>query len=236
MNILGWFKKSSKQFLWSGILLAISNSALALESGDWIWRLGYGYIDIDSSSGTVDTAGGPVPGTGVEAGDSSGPVGSIGYMLTDNWGLELLLALPFEHDIKPNDELSTVLGDSGDIAKVSQLPPVFSINYYFTPKNTLRPYIGAGINYTYFSDEETKGALADAGYSEIELEDSWGLALQAGFDMDIDTSWFFNANIRWIDIETEAKIKGETGAFGPLKTSDIELDPRVFMLQIGTRF
>jgi len=37
----------------------------------------------------------------------------------------------------------------------------------------LRPYVGAGLNYTAFYDEETRGALSG---SQLTLNESFGLA------------------------------------------------------------
>lgn len=44
-----------------------------------------------------------------------------------------------------------------------------SLQYYFMPQAAVRPYVGAGVNYTYFFDEETKGAIT--GHA-IDLNDS----------------------------------------------------------------
>lgn len=237
MNKKKVFIKQTYKMLSFVLLLTVPASVFALEKGDWIGRIGIGYLSINSSTSTVDIVGtGPVPGTGIEAGDSTSLVGTIGYMLTDNWALELLLALPFEHDLTSNVALSGALGSAGTIATTKQLPPVLSFNYHFMPKKTWRPYVGAGINYTIFFDEQTTGALRNAGYTDLELGDSLGLALQAGIDIDVTKEWFMNATVMWVDINTDAKISGVNGAFGPLEINDIELDPFVFMVQIGTTF
>lgn len=237
MNKKRVFIKQIYKMLSLGLLLTVPASAFALEKGDWIGRIGIGYLNINTSTSTVDIVGtGPVPGTGIEASNSTNLVGTIGYMLTDNLALELLLALPFKHDLTSNAALSGALGSAGTIATTKQLPPVLSLNYHFMPKNPWRPYVGAGINYTVFFDEQTTGALRNAGYTDLELNDSWGLALQAGMDVDITEEWFVNATVMWVDINTDAKISGAGGAFGPLEIKDIELDPLVFMVQVGTTF
>ncbi len=237
MNNKRFFIKQTNKMLPFVVLLTVSGSAVALEKGDWVGRAGIGYISINSSTSTVDIVDvGPVPGTGIAADDSTSLAGTIGYMLTDNWGLELLLALPFKHDLTSNVALSGALGSAGNIATTKQLPPVLSLNYHLMPKNSWRPYVGAGINYTTFFSEETTGALRDAGYTDLELGDSYGLALQAGIDVDITKEWFVNATVLWVDINTDAKINGASGAFGPLEIKDIELDPLVFIVQVGTTF
>ena len=86
----------------------------------------------------------------------------------------------------------------------------------------------------HFFDEETTGGLKNLGYTEVAIEDSWGLALQAGIDYDLSKNIFVNFNVRWVDVNTEAKIKG--GAFGDISVKNIELDPIILMLTVGTVF
>ncbi len=138
-------------------------------------------VDPDSSSGTVPG----IPGSGVEVDDDTQLSFTIGYMMTDNIGLEVLGALPLTHEISGTGSIA----DLGMVAETKHLPPVLSLQYYFMPQADVRPYIGAGVNYTYFFDEETKGAIA--GHT-IDLDDSWGLAAQAGVAIDIPNNWFIN--------------------------------------------
>jgi len=86
--------------------------------------------------------------------------------------------------------------------------------------------VGAGLNYTTFMDEETEGPLAGA---ELSLDDSWGLAAQLGLDVGITENWFVNAGLRWIDIDSDAELSGNT-------LGEVEIDPFVYQLQVGYRF
>ena len=83
--------------------------------------------------------------------------------------------------------------------------------------------------YTNFFSEDTKGALA--GHS-ISLDDSWGLGLEAGVDIDINNDWFVSGQVWYLDIDTEASLSGPT-----FNTNfDVEIDPWIVMLGIGTKF
>lgn len=144
---------------------------------------------------------------------------TLSYMITDNWGVELLAATPFSHSVE--------MGGS-EVAKVKHLPPSLMAQYYFgNAQSKVRPYVGAGINYTTFFDEEAKGALAAAG-SPVELDDSWGIAAQAGLDMKINENWFVNGSVWYMDIDTD--VKTDLGTF---KTS---IDPIGLMVGLGYRF
>lgn len=189
------------------MILIFPYSASALEEGDWIIRIGGAKINVMASSDELITEGaGVLEGTEIDVGDKSGFAGSLGYMLTENWGIEVLFGQPFSHDVMPNAELAGLIGPA-NIVSFKHIPPVLSLNYHFNVNGgNIRPYIGGGINYVHFFDEETTGGLKNLGYTEVAIEDSWGLALQAGIDYDLSKNIFVNFNVRWVDVNTEAKI------------------------------
>ena len=67
----------------------------------------------------------------------------------------------------------------------------------------------------------------------MKLDDSIGPSLQVGADYHVTGQWLINASVRWIDIDTEAKIKFREGT---RLTSDIEVDPMVYTLSVGYKF
>lgn len=189
-----------------------SGSSLALEQGDWIVRLGAAHVSPDASSD-------PVAGSTLDV-DNDTQLGiTLGYMYTDNIGIGLLAATPFKHDIK--------LVGTGKVAETKHLPPTLTLQYHFAPKSSVRPYVGAGINYTNFFSEESAGPLAG---SSVKLDDSWGLAAEAGVDIDINDRWFLSGQLWYLDIDTEADISGVANNLG------VEIDPWVVMIGIGTTF
>ena len=105
------------------------------------------------------------------------------------------------------------------------LPPALSLNWHFNPNGMFRPYVGVGVNYTLFSGEETTGALSGA---DLTLDDSIGAAGQVGVDIG-QRNWFFNANVRYIDLSTDVELDG-----ADLGSAD--LNPWVYGLHVGYRF
>lgn len=189
-------------------LLLASPVSQAYEKGDWIVEAGVGVVDPKSDNGDV---------VGVDSGTSL--IISGEYMFTDNWGFEVLGAWPFSHDI-------TLVADGSKVAETKHLPPTFSLKYHFATDGDLHPYLGAGLNYTLFFDESTTGALAGA---DLELDDSFGVAAQAGLDYAFSDSMLLNVEVRWINIETDAKLDG-------VLVETVEIDPIVFGLSIGWTF
>lgn len=192
-------------------------TAQAASAGDWILRIGVSNVSPNDSSGDLSGA----PGGQVAVDGDTQPSVNITYMLSDRVGIELLASLPFTHDINGAGNLA----GAGKIGESSQLPPTLSIQYHFSPLASARPYVGAGLNYTTFFSESTTGALAG---TSLKLDDSFGMAVQAGIDVDINQNWFWNAEVRYIQISTTA-----TTALG---TVDVDIDPWVFTLGVGTTF
>ena len=188
-------------------------SAHAVQKGDWLIRGGLGHVSPTGESVTV-----PVVGGKLEADDSTNLAINFTYMLSDNLGVELLGALPFSHDLT-HDSL-------GKVGETKQLPPTLILLYNFAPKSGVRPYAGIGLNYTTFFSEKTTGALAG---TSLKLDDSFGLAVEAGVDVDINKDWFFNASLWRMDIDTEAN-SSLLGKF------DVAIDPWALFVGVGRRF
>ena len=212
--------------------------ALALEAGDIVLRVGATTVAPDEDSDLVELNGATLDlgaGPSTLSVDDNTQLGlTVEYMLSKNLGIEVLAATPFEHTASGEGELAGL-----DIADVKHLPPTVSAVYHFYPTEGFRPYVGAGINYTIFFDEDltsegdaTLSSLSLTG-GDVELDDSWGLSIQAGFDYDINSQWMINASVRWIDIDTEAEISFDGGS---KITADIEIDPLVYTVSVGYKF
>ena len=161
----------------------------------------------------------------VEADDAWSLGLTFTYMATDNVGFGLLAAWPFEHDIEGSDG---ALDAAGDVAETKHLPPTVTLQYHFdTPSKKIHPWLGAGINYTYFFDEDTKGILEG---TDIDIDNSWGWALEAGLDYELTDDWTIGAQVFYINIETQADIE----ALG--KQYDVDINPWVYMVSVGRKF
>ena len=202
----------------------------AHDTGDWLVKGRIANVDPDDSSGPVFIGADPVAGSGVKVDDALTLDISIAYVFAPNWAVELLLDITSKHDISAT---GPDLGLLGKIAEVRPLPPSLLLQYHFLPDSKVRPYVGAGINYTNFVSENTSRSLDDAlgGSSDISLDDSLGLALQAGIELDVSENWFLTLDLKWIDLDTTAKINSPAGRV----TVDVEIDPFVYGLGVGTR-
>lgn len=225
-----------RKSLFTASLLALAVAAPfanAFEAGDIIVRAGAVTVDPQEDSGDIDLNGAPLTGNTATL-DSDTQLGlNFAYMVTDNIGIELLAATPFQHTVGVKGAVVQGLVPSGKLADIKHLPPTLSAVYYPLDKNSaFQPYAGIGINYTTFFDENLSSEAEGAGFSSLELDDSWGLAYQLGMDYMLTDNVMLNAQVRYIDIDTEA-----TANLGANKVKvDVDVDPFVYMVGLGYKF
>lgn len=184
--------------------LALTTGVAQAASGDWLIRAGVHNVDPKSNNHPV-----------VKADDAPSLTISGSYFFTDNIAVEVLGAYPFTHDV-------LLKADGSEVGEITHLPPTVSLQYHFAPEATIRPYIGAGLNYTFFYDEKTKGALTG---TKLSLDNSFGLAAEVGVDFALNNDWAINLNARWMDIDSDARLDGAD-------LGTVEVDPMVYGVMI----
>lgn len=191
-----------------------SSQVMAYEAGDIMIKAGV--INVAPKDDNVKISG--VGKVQVEDDTQLGLTAT--YMVTPQIGIELLAATPFKHSV----EL-----DGDRIGTTKHLPPTISAQYYpMDPSSAIQPYVGAGLNMTFFFDE----AGAVKGNSLGPLGDSFGLSVSAGVNYDIDDKFMANLAVWYIDIDSE--LEGTNQALG--KDYDVEIDPIVVMAGVGYKF
>lgn len=192
-------------------LVAASSLSFAEES-PWLVRVRALNLDMDSqSSGEV------LPADAISVNDKVIPDINISYFFSPSWAAELVLTIPQEHDVK--------VEGVGKIGTFKHLPPTFTLAYHFNEGGDFRPYVGAGINYTLFMDEDM-----NVGAAEVTLEnDSIGAAYRVGFDWAINQDWLLNVDVKKIMIGTDVYLDGT-------KISSLDVDPLAIGVGLGWHF
>ncbi len=134
------------------------------------------------------------------------------YFVTPNIGVELILATA-RHEI-------TLGGVS--VGKLNHLPPTMTVQYHFNPTPTIKPYVGAGVNYTRFYNADLAPGLSVS-------KSSFGGALQAGVDIEVTKNGYLNLDVKKIWIDTDVKSGG-------VKLTNLEINPVVWGIGYGFRF
>ena len=220
--------------------LALSSvNAFAHEAGDILFRAGFTTVAPDDSSTNILVGGdnfqiGEAVVGGVSVDDNTQLGLNVAYFLSDSWNIEVLAATPFSHKID--------LASGGNLGKTKHLPPTITANYFFNHGSAVfQPYVGLGVNYTIFFDEDLNttsvesinGAIG-ATISDLSLDNSFGLAAQIGADYKIADGIFLNASVRYIGLETDASFKVNGADLGSIESVDI--NPFVYTISVGYKF
>lgn len=137
------------------------------------------------------------------------------YFFTRNIAVEVIAAAN-KHEV-------TLDGTS--LGKVGVLPPTVTLQYHFTDLGAWKPYVGAGVNYTYFYDNDlANGALSIK-------DNSWGGALQAGLDYEVAKNLYINADVKYVWMNTDVYVTA-TGA----NLGGLDINPWIFGVGLRYRF
>lgn len=216
-----------KTLLTIALLSSISTVALANQAGDILIRGGATMVSPDSGQATILLSGAD-SGLALSVGDDTQLGLNFVYFFDSNWAIELLAATPFDHDIELHATGVTTL-----LADTKQLPPTLSALYYFNTGSAFKPYVGVGVNYTIFFDNSFTDTYSDAGFSNLELDNSFGYAVQIGTDYEIDKNWSVNVSARYIDISTDASFAVGADNIG---SASIDVNPMVYSVMLGYKF
>jgi outer membrane protein len=137
----------------------------------------------------------------------------VTYFLSPNLAAELVLTTP---------QKQTVYANGSEIGSFKHLPPSLLMQYHFTELQGFKPYVGAGINYTRFSDVSLPAGVSVDSHS-------WGWALQAGLDIPLDRNWSINLDVKKAYIRSDVYVLGSS--IGRLK-----VDPILYAVGLGYRF
>ena len=227
-----------KSLLVLALAAAFAPMLAQAEAGDWVVRARAVNISPNENSDlgkTVNQNVAPVMSNGAELKVDSNTIleFDISYYITKNIAAELILATGSKHDVSVSKEPGNVVPNQL-LGSVDVLPPTLTLQWHFNPDQTIDPYLGAGINYTAFLDKKLDVRQGPLAGTDIKVEnDSWGYALQAGVDINLKDGWLINADIKYIDLDTDVKLRT---AGGWTKIDSLDINPWVFGLGVGKKF
>ncbi len=194
------------------IAATLAAGAFAAQAAESPWMMRVRAVNLDSAN--KDT-------TGLDLSVNSKVIPEVdfSYFFSPNLAAELILTYPQKH---------TLSAGGTEIGTLKHLPPTLSLQYHFAPNDTFRPYVGAGLNYTIFSNVEFIPAV-DTALSPSVKHTSVGLSFQVGFDYEISKNLYLNVDIKKVQIGTKVYSKGtEVGKF--------KVDPLLVGVGLGFRF
>ena len=194
-----------KNLLAVAVLCALtSGAALAQQSeGPWMVRARAVHLDSANKDSTP---------LGLTVNNKTIPEVDVSYFFTPNVAAELILTVPQKH---------TLRAGGAAIGSLKHLPPTLLLQYHFNTSG-IKPYVGAGLNYTRFSSVK-----APAG---VDIErNSFGAALQVGVDIPLQKNLYLNFDIKKVFIKTDVTANGA-------KLGSFKVDPVLVGVGLGWRF
>ncbi len=191
----------------SAVMTAPHVQAASAQESGWLVRGGISYVEPKSVNGQLSVGD-------ITVDSHFDPSFNVGYFFTPSWAVDVLVALPFEHDFSIN---------GANAGSTAQLPPTVSLQYHFLPGAKVQPYIGAGANLTLFMQEQLNSG------DQLKLDRSFGLAAQIGVDVRLDANWLVGVDARYIDIDSDASVNGQD-------IGTVEIDPLVLGINLAYRF
>ncbi len=209
-----------------GFSAAQADEFVGKQAGDFMIR-GRALVVLPNEDSEVTLNGVSLGDDTVEITVQQVPEVDFSYFITDHIALELIAALS-EHQIALAD---SAVGDV-DLGSVFLLPPTLTAQYHIFPNRRFSPYVGVGVNGTFFLGEDTTegGPVTDLGIETVSV----GFAVQAGIDYFITDNFFLNADLKRLFLNADAEISTVLDP-NPVE-ADIDIDPWIFGVGVGFKF
>jgi len=190
----------------------LCSSALAQQAAEGPWMVRARAVHLNSANGDST-------GLGLGINNKWMPEVDISYFVNKNVAVELILTVPQKQTISSNGVA---------IGSLKHLPPTLTAQYHFTDLKGVKPYVGAGLNYTRFSSVRFDPAI-DAALNPSVDKNSFGWALQAGVDIPLSKNLYLNLDVKKVQIKTDVS------SFGA-KVGQFKVNPVLVGVGLGWRF
>jgi len=214
--------KTYAAVLAAGLALGLAGAASAQDfqpKAAGVKMINVRVTDVGPEAGDpITTLAGAATGLTAEVDYDVMPTIGLTYFFTDNIAAEVIAGTT-QHKVKAKGA-----GVDLEIHETWVLPPVVSLQYHFAPAAKVSPYVGAGVNYMIFYSGEDKNGF------DVDIDDGFGLALQAGVDIATQGPWSVNLDVKKVFFETDA-----TDNTNGVKTK-VSLDPWVISGGFGYKF
>ena len=210
------------------LTIGITNAQDNNDYDKWQIRLrGVGVVPIENAD--VSTIGG-----NVSISSQFIPELDFTYFFTKNIAAELILGTTKHKVATSNSNLTAIGGATNakvDLGDVWLLPPTLTLQYHFRPNETFKPYVGAGLNYTIFYNEDAGSTVNGVSY-----ENAFGFATQMGVDINLSKSFFLNFDVKHILLGTDVNVDATNLASGLNIPAKVDIDPFLLGFGIGIKF
>lgn len=176
---------------------------------------------VPMESAKIDAIGGDVAVT-----NNLIPEIDFTYYITKNIAAELILGTSKHEVVAVNTDLGNL-----DLGRVMLLPPTVNVQYHFYPTKNLKPYVGAGVNYTIFYDQG-QGKGRNGAVTDVKYDNNIGFGFQLGFDYKINDKLYWNVDVKKLYLNTDVTVGAalDQQVYVPAK---VDLNPWLISTGIG---
>lgn len=211
------------------------------------------------------------PGTSARTGNSTTLSLTQTYFIDDHWAVTAVGGIPSTTRIYGRGKIIAPVPGLGNLTLIdlgqAQYNPVATARawnpaivgqYYFgSAQSKLRPFIGAGVSYNFFtqlhlnanfvSAMENLGPVLQLGMGQIptgpakvsaETSSSWAPVANIGVSYEFAKNWTLVGTVAYLPLRTTSTItlRSQQGQVLAVNKTEIRVDPVVFSLNIGYRF
>jgi outer membrane protein len=199
-------------------------------------RLGAYYIWYDT---TADDLRGPYvpPGVNIRLKDVVTPYFAYVRTLTNHFSVELAIgAPPLTKTVgKGPAKLGSVPFNGETIVTARWLAPTLLLEYsFFDESARLRPFLGAGINYTRFYSRQSTpaGNAVGGGPTSIGLTTSVGPAATLGLSFRMTRHFYLYGSVSASEVDSDLT----ANTAGVIRKTHVSFGPRTLVLSAGYSF
>jgi outer membrane protein W len=183
---------------------------------------------------TGETAEGPPPPPGTVRWEGDLDSGG-GVALALRFALNRQLALEFrasavEAEMEARVRTATDAEARFALGTIRAWPLTAVIQYHFPTTRRFRPYLGGGGGYVILQDPADERLPSEI--TAVELANTLGLVVNAGFDYSFTDRLFLNADARYMPLETRGQIR----FVGPGDEQNLRVNPVIVSAGLGYRF
>jgi outer membrane protein len=226
---------------------ALTGNANAQSAGSLTLATGWLHVAPQGNATplTVESIGGvtvnqQLAGSGAHA-TSSDTVGiTTEYYVTDNIGVAMLFGLPLTVNLVGDGTLQKY----GNLGSTRPMPPAIELRYHlFSAASKFRPFIGLGVNYTWFTQVRTTNSqfvtdsVGPGGSAHAELSSSWNPVFEIGANYAITKHWSVGTSLGYIPVKTHLTLYGQTATGTQIVSkSTLRLHPLNVFLNVAYTF
>lgn len=222
--------------LGAALALAATTGARAGNATPNDFRIGGYFVHFDSSASDI-TGPYTVPGLGTSV--NSTTTLYLGYVrtLSSHFAVEFAFGWPpVTHAVARGPAtVGSVPYNGQEIATVRWLSPTVLFEYnFFSPTTRFRPFVGVGVNYTYFYDRSVTAAgnAVSGGPTSLSMPSSFGPAVTAGVNYHLNRHWHIVASYSVAQVNTTLT----TDTAGVFRSSHVHFWPNAVVLSVGYSF